>query len=58
MIPCIYVSVAQVRELLLLFPDVDYLRVQVFVSVFSRIIDLEAIHTILDEVSAYVLRRI
>lgn len=37
-------------ELLLLFPDVNYLRVQVFVSVYSRILDLESTHAIFDEV--------
>ena len=50
MMPSIYISAVQTSELLLLFPNVDYLRVQAFISVFTRIIDLEHIHTILDDI--------
>ena len=49
-LPSLYLSTVQVLELLLLFPDVNYLRVQVFVSVYSRILDLESTHAIFDEV--------
>ena len=49
-LPSLYLSTVQVLELLLLFPDVNYLRVQVFVSVYSRILDLDSIHAIFDEV--------
>ena len=47
-LPCLYLSVDQVTQLLLLFPSQDYIRVQVFMACFSRIVDLIHLHSIFD----------
>ena len=48
-LPSIYLSVQQVITILALFPpSTDYLRVMVVHSVFSRIVDLENFHQMLD----------
>ena len=45
-LPSIYLSVSQVLQLMHLFPSDDYLRVQVLVACFSRIIDIKNIHRV------------
>ena len=39
--PLVYLSVDQVAEIILLFPEAGYLRVQLITTVFSHIIDIE-----------------
>jgi hypothetical protein len=36
-----FLSIDQVMDIILMFPPVDYLRVQAFVSMFSRIVDYD-----------------
>eukprot|EP01035_Chromulina_nebulosa_P018847 gene18847-24632_t len=49
LLPSIYLSVDQVIRLLKCFPIEGYLRVQVFQSVFSHIVDLKNIYLIIEE---------
>jgi Ca2+-binding EF-hand superfamily protein/Leucine-rich repeat (LRR) protein len=50
-LPSIYLSVQQVIDLMDLFPSDDFVRVQVFISCFSRIVDLKNIHRIVYDVN-------
>lgn len=50
MLPGYYFSVQQVQELMYMFPETDFLRVQLLVTVFSKIIDLENLHNIIDNI--------
>ena len=45
-LPNIFLSVSQVMELLHYFPSDDFMKVQVLVSCFNRIIDIKNIHRI------------
>ena len=40
-LPSMFLSVDQVMDIVQMFPPVDYLRVQAFVSMFSRIVDYD-----------------
>mmetsp|Transcript_15285 Transcript_15285/g.25407 ORF Transcript_15285/g.25407 Transcript_15285/m.25407 type:complete len:1484 (+) Transcript_15285:120-4571(+) len=40
-LPTMFLSIDQVMDIILMFPPVDYLRVQAFVSMFSRIVDFD-----------------
>ena len=40
-LPILFLSIDQVIEIMRMFPPVDYLRVQAFVSMFSRIVDFD-----------------
>jgi hypothetical protein len=40
-LPAMFLSIDQVVDIIQMFPAVDYLRVQVFVSMFSRIVDYD-----------------
>ena len=44
-----YFSVQQVMDIMFYFPQKDYLRVQVLLSLFSRLTDLENLHRIVDD---------
>jgi Domain of unknown function (DUF4476) len=49
--PTIYLNCKQLGEILLLFPeDIDFMRVMVLQSLFNRIVDLENIYRIFDEI--------
>jgi hypothetical protein len=47
-LPSVYLSVRQVLEIIDLLPEVDYLRVMTLQALYSRIVDLESFHLVLD----------
>jgi len=53
MIPGKYFTVDQVIEILTFFPIEDYFRVQVLTSFFGRIVDINNLNKILDEILNY-----
>ncbi len=50
MFPNLYLTIAQLTQLLTYFPPEDYLRVLVIQSVFSHIVDLENMYLVIDNV--------
>lgn len=49
MLPSIYLSVKQFAEILQYFPSEGYLKVQLLQSVFSRLVDLENLWPVIDQ---------
>lgn len=45
-----YLSCSQVASILLCFPNHSLLRVQVFTSLFSHIVDIDNMHIIFDDI--------
>ncbi len=48
MLPVVYLSVNQLKEMMTYFPAFGYLRVQLLQSVFAHLVDLENLWPIID----------
>lgn len=50
LLPSVYLSVAQFKELLQYFPPYGYLRVMLLQTVFAHLVDLENLWPVIDHV--------